>query len=585
MIQGENFGKPPMMMGPQMPGDMMVKTIKTEATLYVGNLNPQIQTSRLFNYFRTFGEIVNCKIMRDIYSGESRGFAFISYQNIEDAKNAKEKLNYEKLDGFELRIYFKRNPSDFKPDANIFVRNIDKKVSTKKLEEVCGEYGSVLSCTIRNDKQGNSLGYGYVQFEDKESAERALENLNGFVMGEDKIIVEKFVPHKNRKNTPKNLYLKNFPQDWDKETIEKYIDENFKDLGTITCRGVYEYKHGELVKFYAFVAFEEDDSGSKAIEKFNEKKLSEKEDDEPLYVGFAMSKEQRKTKLAKEYSHQKNNTNLYIKSVLSTASEEEIKKLFEKYGEVTSIFIKDCPNGAPFTEDPLKFGFINFKNKEQCSDAFFKGKKDLEIQSLIHPNHNKKIDFLFYAQPKMVRMQYLRMKKQMMQMMMQPSPYMMMGQNMNMNMQMNMFRDNKMGGGGFDGFSRPPFVNSQMMLPEKTSFPGFQINTPLYENSHPNSNPNELNNEQSYDITWLKKNKREFNDFAEDKQRNVLGELMFNCVSKQGITDPAKISKITGMLIDLEILEFDEILDMLENEESLKERIKEALDVIEESEQ
>lgn len=580
-MQGENFGKPPMMMGPQIPGDMMVKTIKTEATLYVGNLNPQIQTSRLFNYFRTYGEIVNCKIMRDIYSGESRGFAFISYQNIEDAKNAKEKLNYEKLDGFELRIYFKRNPSDFKPDANIYVKNIDKKVSTKKLEEACSEYGSVLSCTIRNDKQGNSLGYGYVQFEDKESASRALENLNGFVLGDDKIVVEKFVPQKNRKNTPKNLYLKNFPQSWDKETIEKFIDDNFKELGTITCKGVYENKQGEVAKFYAFVAYEEDDSGSKAIEKFNEKKLTENEEDEPLYVGFAMSKEQRKNKLAKEFLHHKNNTNLYIKSIVGTASEEHIKELFAKYGEITSIFIKDCPNGAPFTEDPLKFGFINFKNKDEASEAFFKGKKDPEIQALIHPNHNKSIDFLFYAQPKIVRMQYLRMKKKMMQIMMQPSPFMMMGNNMNMNM--NMFNNNKQGG-GFDSFTRPPFDNPQMMFPEKSSFPGFQINTPVYENSHPNSNPNELTNEPSYDITWLRSNKREFNDFSEEKQRNILGELMFNCVSKQGITDPAKISKITGMLIDLEILEFDEILDMLENEESLKERIKEALDVIEESE-
>ena len=61
---------------------------------------------------------------------------------------------------------------------------------------------------------------------------------------------------------------------------------------------IYENKQGEVAKFYAFVAYEEDDSGSKAIEKFNEKKLTENEEDEPLYVGFAMSKEQRKNKLA-----------------------------------------------------------------------------------------------------------------------------------------------------------------------------------------------------------------------------------------------------------------------------------------------
>ena len=164
---------------------------------------------------------------------------------------------------------------------------------------------------------------------------------------------------------------------------------------------------------------------------------------------------------------------------------------------------------------------------------------------------------------------------------MMPNPMMMMGQNINM------FKNMNINQGGFNNFQnyQRPFDNSQMMFPnDKSSFPGFQINTPVYGFSTPTSNPNEPNSEPVFDIDWLKINKKEFNDFSEEKQRNVLGELMFNCVSKQGITDPAKISKITGMLIDLEILEFDEILDMLENETSLKERIKEALDVIEESE-
>lgn len=38
------------------------------------------------------------------------------------------------------------------------------------------------------------------------------------------------------------------------------------------------------------------------------------------------------------------------------------------------------------------------------------------------------------------------------------------------------------------------------------------------------------------------------------------------------------------MLIDLEILELEEIIDILNNEESLEERITEALEVIDESE-
>jgi hypothetical protein len=47
--------------------------------------------------------------------------------------------------------------------------------------------------------------------------------------------------------------------------------------------------------------------------------------------------------------------------------------------------------------------------------------------------------------------------------------------------------------------------------------------------------------------------------------------------------DPNKVSKITGMLIDLEILELDEIIEMLLNEEFLMDRIEEALEIINEN--
>lgn len=49
--------------------------------------------------------------------------------------------------------------------------------------------------------------------------------------------------------------------------------------------------------------------------------------------------------------------------------------------------------------------------------------------------------------------------------------------------------------------------------------------------------------------------------------------------------DHSQVSKITGMLIDLEILELDEILEMLINEEFLKERINEALEIINENDE
>ena len=45
--------------------------------LYIGNLPYDISESELLNLFKEFGEIVNAHLIKDQYTGRSRGFAFI----------------------------------------------------------------------------------------------------------------------------------------------------------------------------------------------------------------------------------------------------------------------------------------------------------------------------------------------------------------------------------------------------------------------------------------------------------------------------------------------------------------------------
>ena len=59
---------------------------------------------------------------------------------------------------------------------------------------------------------------------------------------------------------------------------------------------------------------------------------------------------------------------------------------------------------------------------------------------------------------------------------------------------------------------------------------------------------------------------------------------MYKKVISLNMMEVQKVSKVTGMLIDLEILDLDEIIEILENKESLVGRVKEALEVIIEAE-
>ena len=75
----------------------------------------------------------------------------------------------------------------------------------------------------------------------------------------------------------------------------------------------------------------------------------------------------------------------------------------------------------------------------------------------------------------------------------------------------------------------------------------------------------------------MKQKWSDFTSFDKEKQRNILGELLFPKIQNQaGELAP----KITGMLIDLDVLEVGEIVELLEDEELLKERVQEAKDLI-----
>ena len=80
----------------------------------------------------------------------------------------------------------------------------------------------------------------------------------------------------------------------------------------------------------------------------------------------------------------------------------------------------------------------------------------------------------------------------------------------------------------------------------------------------------------------LRKNQKDFQGKSTDEQKNMLGNIMYSRVRSMQ-KDENLIPKITGMLIDTEVLEFDEILEIIENDQALRERIDEAIEVINEN--
>lgn len=66
--------------------------------IYVFNLSSVIQSEDLKNMFSAYGEVKSAEIIKDIISGESRGFGYIEMEDDAAAQKAIEALNQTEVD-------------------------------------------------------------------------------------------------------------------------------------------------------------------------------------------------------------------------------------------------------------------------------------------------------------------------------------------------------------------------------------------------------------------------------------------------------------------------------------------------------
>ncbi|XP_061878710.1 cold inducible RNA binding protein a isoform X3 [Entelurus aequoreus] len=75
-----------------------------EGKLFVGGLNFTTTEDSLAGAFGKYGAIEKVDVIRDKETGRSRGFGFVKYENVEDAKDALEAMNGKTIDGRNIRV-------------------------------------------------------------------------------------------------------------------------------------------------------------------------------------------------------------------------------------------------------------------------------------------------------------------------------------------------------------------------------------------------------------------------------------------------------------------------------------------------
>jgi RNA recognition motif-containing protein len=74
----------------------------------------------------------------------------------------------------------------------LIVRNLPRNLSEEQLKAMCEDYGTVQSCDLVLEKDsGESKGFAFVEMPKPGEAKAAMKNLNGTILGNNKIRAKK----------------------------------------------------------------------------------------------------------------------------------------------------------------------------------------------------------------------------------------------------------------------------------------------------------------------------------------------------------------------------------------------------------
>ena len=257
-----------------------------QSILFISGLDRSVNENMLYQLFNEF-PISYIKIAKDHQSKDSFGYAFVGFKSHSRAEEAIAKLNYSKLGKKTIRIsWYNREPNNFRnhPEYNVFVKKISKSVTHKEFHDHFSQFGNIISARLVEDDEGEVIGYGFVLYDNPESASNAIEESNNKEWKGKKLYVGEFV--KNRpKRVPQfnNIYVRNIPKSWSTEDIKKYFS-TYGELGSVLVKEpepanlekLPEEKKNQILSHkYAFICYKDFDAAKNAVNKVPYFKLSD----------------------------------------------------------------------------------------------------------------------------------------------------------------------------------------------------------------------------------------------------------------------------------------------------------------------
>lgn len=180
------------------PGNQPKQDTSNHYHIFVGDLSPEIETQTLREAFAPFGEISNCRIVRDPQTLKSKGYAFVSFVKKAEAENAIQAMNGQWLGSRSIRTNWstrkppamnnerKRQNSHTKSitfeevynqssptNCTVYCGGFGKDLNDELVSKVFSSFGTIVDIRVFKEK-----GYAFIKFTNKENATHAIESIH-----------------------------------------------------------------------------------------------------------------------------------------------------------------------------------------------------------------------------------------------------------------------------------------------------------------------------------------------------------------------------------------------------------------------
>ena len=549
-------------------------SLEEKTTLYLTDFptSTKITEQDISQFLSSYSESI-----LQIKEDKKKSLSFkVTFKDPVIANKCRTEMNLKKYKNKSIRIMWDEHDTSivYNTSNNLFFKGIPKNISPRKVYEYFLQFGDISSCKMTEDENGSHYGYGYVTFYEAKDAKTALDSTKEkqIELFENNFIEISFFQKKNERiiksndfNSSNNqkLYITNFPSNFQTKDLLSLC----KEYGTVQSCNIFIDNYN---KNFGIVQFSSEKEAKEILYKLDGKEIQ----------GLKLN-----VKLYQPHKKINSGCNLYIRNIPLSAKENDLIKIFNKYGKVTSARIETYKKDDNMLSKG--FGYLSFDNSESAEKAmddlngkYLPGFESWSKTLVIEP-------FLSKQEREMNTLSYFNYSNQEINSnntddsninKIVPQTTTVNFNNININI--NQYNTNMqyINNNQFNLFQQyqNTFFNYNQFLNYNYNF---HNNRNYYNNNNNYKRNRRFNKKGNKDFDWVTFNKLE----TEKEKREFLGEILYKKISeneeiKNNKIDNEQIGKITGMIIALPY--FNDVLQITLKKDLLNNRIKEALELL-----